>query len=99
MAHDGVFTDDASDAVDALEQQVFGPKGVTPEAAGARLSEVGVIGPDGQAVGEAYEYRFDPDTAPDQLVQFALSILRALGYQEPAVMWNWLARAKDQVPR
>jgi hypothetical protein len=152
MAHDGVFTDDPSEAVEALEQQIFGkklmgragleirpvanrgmgtglmraaaahstdvtsiwrayvlkprgrvafvpPKNMTPEGAGARLAEVGVIGPDGQVMRESYEYHFDPDTTTDHLVRFALSSLSALGYKPPGVMWNWLARAKDQVPR
>jgi len=74
------------------------PQGLTPADAGARLAEVGVQGPGGEPTAEGYQYSFDGDTATDRLVGFALTTLRALGYDQPNVVWNWLTRARDQVP-
>jgi hypothetical protein len=154
VAHDGVFTDDPSEAVRALEEQVLAkkllggraglelrpvpdrgigtgglarasaathtdirtiwrafvlkprgrvafvpPRGITPEDAGRRLAAAGIVGPDGNATKESYELRFDADTPPARLVEHALSGLRALGSAQGNVMWSWLTRARDQVPR
>lgn len=73
------------------------PEGTSAEDAGARLGQVGMTGPDGRATKEAYEYRFD-GASTQQLLDFAIQGLRALGYNQEGGAWHWLARARDQVP-
>jgi hypothetical protein len=76
---------------------VIPPKGKPADLVPTALAAAQLSAPNGEATSDAYKMTFPKDTAPDQVIAFAMQAVTAMGVA-PGQGWQWISRGGDQMP-